>query len=463
MAKVVIIGAGLTGLSAAYHLEQNGICDYQIFEKQDRPGGLLRSFSQDGFTFDFTGHLLHISDDYFRNFINTITSLDSFLHIRRETGIHTHNTILEYPFQMNLFGLPPSTIYDCIEGFIKRKTSQRNPQNFYNWVMKYFGKGMGDNFFFPYNSKILSYSVKKVHPAWTGRWVPQTSLKEIIRGALEPVTNRTIGYNSFFYYPRTDGIEFIIKKLAKYLKTSIKTQHLVTAIDPLKKVVYFENGTTEPYETLISTLPLDDLLTITQWDARTTLKKAAEKLLCNTVLNFNLGFNVTDISPKHWLYFPEKKFLFYRLGFWNNICPASTPQNTSAIYGELSFLNATTSKKRIATLRSTAIKQALSFLGLTSNNIITEKCLILRHAYVIYDAWRQKNLRKILTTLNNSNIYSIGRFGEWKYSSMQEAVLDGKNVVATILQNQHKRTRTILPAHTTSLPMQSREMENTSQ
>lgn len=463
MAKVVIIGAGLTGLSAAYHLEQNNIFDYKIFEKQDRAGGLLRSFSQDGFTFDFTGHLLHISDNYFKAFINTITSLDNFLHIRRETGIHSHNTILEYPFQMNLFGLPASTIYDCINGFINRTTSKRNPQNFYDWVMKYFGKGMGDNFFFPYNSKILSYPVKKVHPAWTGRWVPQTSLKEIIRGALEPVTDRSVGYNSFFYYPRTDGIEFIIKQLVKYLKTPIQTQHQVTAIDPFEKVVYFENGIKEPYETLISTLPLDDLLSITHWGSRSTLNKAASNLLCNTVLNFNLGFNIPDISPKHWLYFPEKKFLFYRLGFWNNICPTSTPNNTSAIYGELSFLKSNTSQKKIENLRTTAIKQSLSFLNLNQENIITEKCLMLKHAYVIYDAWRQKNLNKILTTLKNSNIFSIGRFGEWKYSSMQEAVLDGKNVVETIQQNQHKRTRTIIPAHTTSLSMQNKEMENTRQ
>ena len=69
MAEIIIIGAGLTGLSTAYHLEKQGFTDFQIFEKENVPGGLLRSFKSNGFTFDFTGHLLHINNEYFYNFI----------------------------------------------------------------------------------------------------------------------------------------------------------------------------------------------------------------------------------------------------------------------------------------------------------------------------------------------------------------------------------------------------------
>ena len=69
MAKVIIIGAGLTGLSAAYHLEKKGFNDYLIVEKEDSPGGLCRSIKQDGFTFDYTGHLLHSNNAYFSEFL----------------------------------------------------------------------------------------------------------------------------------------------------------------------------------------------------------------------------------------------------------------------------------------------------------------------------------------------------------------------------------------------------------
>ena len=52
MAEIVILGAGLTGLSTAYQLEKQKFFDYKIFEKNSTSGGLLRSFKQDGFTFD---------------------------------------------------------------------------------------------------------------------------------------------------------------------------------------------------------------------------------------------------------------------------------------------------------------------------------------------------------------------------------------------------------------------------
>lgn len=65
MAEVVIIGAGLTGISTAYHFEHYGFDDYILFEKESMPGGLCRSIMQDGFTFDYTGHLLHINNPMF--------------------------------------------------------------------------------------------------------------------------------------------------------------------------------------------------------------------------------------------------------------------------------------------------------------------------------------------------------------------------------------------------------------
>lgn len=197
-------------------------------------------------------------------------------------------------------------------------------------------------------------------------------------------------------------------------------------------------------------VPLNHLLKKIRFSARTTLKHAATKLLCNTVLNFNVGFNVADISTKHWLYFPEKKYLFYRLGFWNNICAQSTPQGHSAIYGELSLLPDSKTKQQQIALQEKALQQAVTFLKLTPHNIVTQKNLVLPHAYVIYDAFREKNLAKILQLLREQNITSTGRFGEWKYSSMQEAVLDGQQT-AQACANSIKQ---ITPGRTTPLPLQ---------
>lgn len=443
MSKVVILGAGLTGLSAAFHLEQAGFFDYQIFEKDLIPGGLLRSSTQDGFTFDYTGHLVHISDPYFKSLVDFVGNLDSWNCLTRNAFIYSHNTYTLYPFQSNLYGLPTQVIQECITEFISKKKTTKTPKTFYNWVLKYFGKGIGKHFFFPYNSKILSYDLKKVHPSWTGRFVPNTTVEALFEGALHKKNTSTAGYNSSFYYPKKGGIQHLINCLLSKIKNKVITNHYATIIDSKNNVVSFANGNNVSYDHLISTMPLNHLTNQLEESSASTLKQTSSKLICNTVLNFNLGINIPDFTNKHWIYFPEKKYDFYRLGFWHNFSQALVPQGCSAIYGEMSYLPGTKTTTQINQMLNRATQKTLEVLGLSSANIITQKNLTLNHAYVIYNQWREKNLTKLLAHLTKLNVHSVGRFGEWKYSSMQEAVLDGKKVAETILQ------QTIQPNFTT--------------
>jgi len=435
VAEVVILGAGLTGLSVAYHLESHNYLDYKIFEQHARPGGLLKTESTNGFNFDYTGHYLHVSDNYFRQFLNDIADLDTnFDLIERKSSVFLFDKYLNYPIQKNLYGLPADVIYECIDGFIKRKTSIKKPQNFYDWVLKYFGTGMGKYFFYPYNSKLLNYDVKKIVPSWTGRFVPQTDLKSILHGALENIQETGIGYNHSFYYPKIGGIEFLIKKMLCKLKNKIETNHKVISVDLANKSVVFENGHTEKYKTLVTTIPLKDFLKCTKNYAR-----QAENLKCASVINFNLGFKQSSLGHGHWVYFPENKFPFYRIGFWHNISKSIAAPGKTGIYGETSFLHGTKTQKQIENLTKKSIHSALNFLKLSRTDIIASKMLNIDHAYVIYDAWREKNLKKLLDELADQSIHSVGRFGEWNYSSMQEAVLGGKATAEKILEKAKER------------------------
>ena len=65
---------------------------------------------------------------------------------------------------------------------------------------------------------------------------------------------------------------------------------------------------------------------------------------------------------------------------------------------------------------------------ISPSDILTEKIISIPHAYVTYDQWRKNNLPNLLQRLEEHDIYSVGRYGAWKYASMQEAVLDGKAV-----------------------------------
>ena len=205
MAKVVILGAGLTGLSTAYHLEKNKFFDFKIFERNKTPGGLCRSVKHDGFTFDYTGHLIHCNNNYFQSFLQDIFPPNSLNKITRNSYVYSHKTFTPYPFQMNLHGLPTNVIIECLCGFAKRKHYIKTPKTFHEWVLKYFGAGIGKHFHFPYNTKLLSYNLKKVSPSWIGRFIPQATIKDIFQGTFENPKTQNIGYNHIFYYPQKKG------------------------------------------------------------------------------------------------------------------------------------------------------------------------------------------------------------------------------------------------------------------
>jgi protoporphyrinogen oxidase len=433
VSNVVIIGAGLTGISAAYHLEKKGFFNYTLIEKQKSIGGLCSSVTQDGYTFDYTGHLLHTSDDYFKNLIHTLVGIDHFNIIDRRSFIYSNNVYTPYPFQSNLAGLPLSVIADCLIGFIKKKKHKRI-SHFIQWVNQQFGRGFAQHFFIPYQTKIFAYDPHLITASWTSRFVPETSLETIIEG-IQGIT-KAQGYNANFLYPKKGGILSWVNTFAQTLKNTIHTQTSVTSIDIKNKTVTLNNGIVQSYDTLISTMPLDSLLLLLKDRSNSFLKNAADKLLCNSVINFNLGIKNRNISDKHWVYYPEAHYPFYRIGFPHNFSDSMAPAHCSSLYGEFAHL-----KKDTAWIKKTthaAIDAVKKLYTITQEEIDTECIIPISHGYVIYDQWREKNLNKILNRLAQNHIYSIGRYGAWKYSSMQEAVLEGKAVAETIVPHSYE-------------------------
>lgn len=429
MADVVILGAGLTGLSAAYHLEKNNFFDYKIFDKNPTAGGLCGSIQEQGYTFDYTGHLLHISDPYFENLIFNLMPKSEFNNISRNAFIYSKNVYTAYPYQVNLYGLPTEVIIECIEGFINKKKIS-NPKNFYQWAMSNFGLGITKNFFVPFQTKIFDYDIKKISASWTGRFVPQTSLNEMLKGSLEqkPIEK---GYNSSFYYPKKGGIYSWVKRLADELTNPILNNFELKEIDIKNRELIFTNGHVEKYNQIINTIPLDSLLKKIKEPENINLKNAHKNLLCNSVINFNIGVKNRKLSKdKHWIYFPEEEFPFYRIGFSDNFSEHMTPKNCSALYGEIAFT------QRDALYKSDklkiSLKKAKELLNISKEEIDIEKIIHIDHGYVVYNQWREKNLEKVLRQLSSLDINCAGRYGEWKYSSMQEAVLDGKKAAEKI-------------------------------
>lgn len=426
MRETVIIGAGIAGLGALSRLNEGNV-QCTVLEKENRIGGLCRTESCNGFQFDYTGHLLHFRNDIFKSKVFSVLA-DNIDHRQRNAWIYSKNVYTKYPFQANLYGLPTDVIVECIYEYSRRHFNPYTDQisNFREWIDAYFGSGIARHFMVPYNSKIYRTDLSELSPDCGGRFVPQSDLKLLLQGALGDVSGvNGLGYNSDFYYPVRGGIEVLVKALAANTKISVNEK--VEKINLQNKTISTSKGRVLPYEKIISTQPLNELVDCINC-VPDQIRSYGEKLKYVSVLNINLGIS-SNVSDKHWVYVPEDNYLFHRIGFPHNFSDYMAPKNHSSIYIEISY----DSQKGINIQK--AMEQSVSNLLKLKllqhpEQIAVKNIIDITYAYVIFDHNRQKCLSAIKDYLKSEGIYTAGRFGSWDYFSMEDAFMDGWNTAS---------------------------------
>jgi len=425
--SIVILGAGLAGLSAAYHLK--GI-DYEIFEAEKEAGGLCRSVCEDGFVFDYGPHFFFSKDKYFNNFLKEIIS-DNFHELRSLAGQYSFNCYLRFPYIVNLYGAPIEVIKECVLGFVDARNSKKRnrPKNYYEWCLYNYGKGYAYRFMFPYAKKIWTVNSKRLTTDWIGKRIVMPTLEQILEGALHR-SDHQLNYIKTFRYPVSGGMSAVISELIKRVKP-IHFNKRVVRIDIKKKVLHFQDNTSISYDYIISTIPLPDIIKIMP-DAPATIKKASMRLIHNSVFIINIGIDRHIDSEFQWIYFDGDE-PFYRIHFPSKLSLNNAPRGTGSISVEIAYSNFRPLRKE--GLYSTVVSKLKEARILRETDRIIHKSSVnLKYAYVIYDHNRKADVRRIREFLRNHGIETCGRFGEWAYLWMDQSFHSGKNAAESILR-----------------------------
>lgn len=425
---IAIIGAGPAGLSCAAHLKKQGKPAI-VFEKETRPGGLLRTDTIGNYQFDYAGHLLHFRDPSIEKWVKTLIKEKNLYKIKRRSFIFSKNVLTPYPFQVHTHGLPPEVIRDCLLGFMETKLSpdKTKPANFKEWILANLGKGFGEHFLFPFNEKFWKMSLEKIETQWAEWSIPIPELQDVVEGALG-LNSGDYGYNVWFYYPKAGGIEKIARLLAGqsekiYLNREIIAVHLKYMQGELA------NGGEFVYDKLVNTMPLKELIRRLE-GVPAAIKKAGEGLRHRSVLCINVGIKGPGLTSAHWIYYPEDKYIFYRSGFYSNFVEDSSEYQSVVLEITYPPEREPTDLKEIV---RKAVDQFHQTGLLTSDHTIEYVgTMKIPYAYVVYDAHRQKTLPGILKFLEQNNIYSIGRYGRWEYSTIEDALRDGRDTAEKI-------------------------------
>jgi protoporphyrinogen oxidase len=419
---VLIAGAGLAGLSASYHLGQRS---HRLVEAEDRAGGLCRSVRRDGFTYDYTGHLLHMRRPEIRELVYRLLDERAFLHIERRSGIYSHGTLTEYPFQVNTHGLPKAVVRECVNGFaqtLQGPTLHRDDPSFREWALATFGEGICRHFLLPYNGKLFCTDLDEMTADWVSWSIPKPTWAEVVRGALG-LSTKSFGYNSTFLYPALGGIDHLPNAfLAHIPPPDLATA--VTRVHAARQEAQLSTGERVGYSHMISTMPLPRLLSSIE-DVPRELVDGAARLRYVSVLNLNLGFDAPCAIPHHWIYFPEPEFPFYRVGIYSNLCPRSVREGCSGFYAEIAHPPDAIIDVEATTQRTVSLLQQSGFVPGSARLRCVEP-IEIRHAYVIHDRHRRSFLPEVERYLERHGIFSVGRYGAWEYSAMEDAMWHGR-------------------------------------
>jgi protoporphyrinogen oxidase len=280
-----------------------------------------------------------------------------------------------------------------------------------------FGAGISKHFMLPYNTRLWGVSPSEVTSEWCERFVPLPQLEDVLRGALGAQPPE-LGYNANFWYPE-HGIGSFSDALAA--RTPVELSRAPEQIDLERRVLVFRDEEV-PFDVLVSSIPLPALLRLLS-TLPTPVAEAASRLRSTHLHYFDLGLRVPNPNPYHWIYVPEDKYPFYRVGCYSHFSEKLTPPGKSSLYVELADRRAPNPQRALA-----SVVQGLHELGLlkSEQDIELWRLRTIDYAYVIYDHHYRAALDVIEPFLAEQRIVSSGRYGAWNYSSMEDALLMGR-------------------------------------
>jgi protoporphyrinogen oxidase len=422
----IVVGGGLAGLACARELGSG----FVLLEAEDRLGGLCRTDTAEGFSFDWTGHWLHARDPEMRRLIEEKWLAGNLTEVQRRALIYSEGVWTTFPYQFHLHGLPPQTIADCLVGFVDAtlgpggaELRSRPLRDAAEFIQRHMGEGLARHFMFPYNEKLYTVPCAELSPEWGGRFIPRPSLEEVVRGALGNPAQGA-GYNATFWYPRTGGIESLVRGLAaevRGLSGEVRTGARVEALDLAARKLRISSGEELSYRQLVLTAPLPSVVRMLS-EAPAEVREAAARLQAVSVTVVEIGALDNGGERFHWAYYPEARFPFYRIGSPSEVNPALAPKGCRSFAVEFAH--------RGRADHALLIEQALQGLEkcrlVDRGRVLLARARTIPVAYVLFDHQHAQSRATVIDHLAAHGVPVAGRYGKWEYSSMEDALLSGR-------------------------------------
>ncbi len=446
--KIVIIGAGPTGLGAAYRLKELGYENFQLYDRHPYIGGLASSFTDSaGFTWDIGGHVMFSHYKYYDDVFDKLMGSDFQMNMR-ECWVRMFNTWVPYPFQNNIRYLPKEVTYECLTGLVEAQTQRdhKSAKNFKEFMDAVFGDGIVKHFMGPYNFKVWAHPAEMMNKEWIGERVAVLDIKRAIKNVVIGNDDFGWGPNNQFKFPLKGGTGEFYRRFEAPLAGHCNLNKTVDFINLLKKEVRFKDGEIVKYDDLITAMPLDKLCNdFLNGEVPREIKKATASLRHSGGYMVGIGIKQPCPSTKSWMYFPEDNCPFYRVTYLSNYSPYMTPDKDryysllcETSYSEFKPVDG----KRIVDDTIRGLINAGLISEEDQKDIVDTWTYHADYSYPTPSVERDGILSQAIPFLESHGIYSRGRFGMWKYevSNTDHTLMQGVELANRLLLGEPEQT-----------------------
>jgi len=418
MIKIAIIGAGISGLSAAHFLKKENI-KIVIFEKETTSGGLIRCKRINGSLFHLCGgHVFNSKKkDVLDWFWSHFNESKDFVRTERNASVVMDGKNIPYPIENNFFLFDEQTQKSIIDDLLSiNNDDKQQPQNFKEFLNNTFGKTLYNKYFKPYNEKIWQSDLSEIPLSWLEGKLPTPSIAEILFNNVNRIAEKKTVHSSF-WYERNNGSQFIADNLSKDLDIRYNCEikdikcinnHWTIAGEAFDKVIFCGNIKDLPVILQTSNIDLGGY------------REAIEELKYHGT---TAVFCEIDKNPYSWIYLPDESLRCHRIICTGNFAPSNNAEGKMT--GTVEFTDE---------IGIEDIKTQLSYTPFHPKYLTHH---FNKYTYPIQDSQTRKMIESLKEKLSSQNLYFTGRFADWEYYNMDVAIAASKKTVKDIICGRH--------------------------
>ncbi|MGQ9479366.1 MAG: protoporphyrinogen/coproporphyrinogen oxidase [Thermoproteota archaeon] len=420
-----VLGCGLSGAAYAFFASRMGL-RVTLLEKDNFPGGLIRSLNEDGFTFDMGGsHVIFSKNNDVLRFMLDLLG-DNRISNRRNTAILYKGRLVKYPFENGLSDLPLSENISCLIHFLAaRLRRKRIHGNLKEFFYNTFGSAISEKYLVPYNEKIWKMRVEEISLDFVGR-LPNPRVIDVLKASMSLGSEGYV-HQLNFHYPRRGGIQYLVESLIARTRAEILTSFEVKRVKKEDDGWIVSNGSRELFfKKIVSTIPLHDAVNV--FDAPNTVKNSVEKLRFNSLITVGIGVEKLGFKGLSWLYIPDRDIHPHRVSFPSNFSPENTLPGKASLLAEITVRpEDPLFHEKPENIADMIVEELDRLRVISKSNVIYKRVFKVKYAYPLFDRSHQEYVNTVKSFFNSISVSLIGRFAEFKYINMDEAIMNVAN------------------------------------